>query len=322
MRRSRALGVIASGVALGVGLSACGSDSSGDGTARVVVTTPVLGAIVTDVVGDDAGVTVVIPDGADPHDFQPSARDVAALNDATLIVANGEDFEEGLERPLEAARQDGVSLFTATEHVELLSADEDEKPEDEEEGHSEGEEEEHDHGDADPHIFNDPDRMATVALALGEALAAEGLDVRGGAADTAERYRALDRELSSVVATVPEDRRSLVTGHESLGYWADRYGFDVVATVVPNLSTTASVSAADVAGVTDIIERQGVPAIFAEPDTAPEVAEAIAQETGARVVTVHTESFGPDAETYEDYLRQLTEAIAGGLGGGGSPSTG
>ena len=353
-----------------MGLAACGSDSSDedDASVSIVATTPMMGAIAQDVVGDGAEVAVLIPEGADPHDFQPSAQDIAALNNATLIVANGENLEEGLGEPLEAAAADGVTVFTATEHVELLEGGEDahsddeghsddeeghsddkgeaghsddeeghsddvEGHSDEEEGHSDEEshsddeeghsddEAGHSHDGDDPHIFTDPGRMATVALALGEALANESVDATG-AEETAQRYRAIDGELEASTATVPKAQRALVTGHESMAYWADRYGYEVVATVLPNLSTNAQVSASDIAEVSETIEREGVQAIFAEPDTAPAVAEAISQETGARVVTVYSESFGPDTETYEEYVRQLTDAIVDGLGGEVAQSTG
>ena len=356
MRRSRALVAAAAIMSVGVGLAACGSDSSDedDASVSIVATTPMMGAIAQDVVGDGAEVAVLIPEGADPHDFQPSAQDIAALNNATLIVANGENLEEGLGEPLEAAAADGVTVFTATEHVQLLEggeeghsdeeshsddkgeaghSDEEEGHSDEEEGHSDEEshsddeeghsddEAGHSHDGDDPHIFTDPGRMATVALALGEALANEGVDATG-AEETAQRYRAIDGELEASTATVPKAQRALVTGHESMAYWADRYGYEVVGTVLPNLSTNAQVSASDIAEVSETIEREGVQAIFAEPDTAPAVAEAISQETGARVVTVYSESFGPDTETYEEYVRQLTDAIVDGLGGEVAQSTG
>ncbi len=279
--------------AIALGLAACGGGD--DERTSVVVTTPVLGALVRDVVGDAAQVEVVLPEGADPHDHQPSARDAAALGHAAVIVANGGGLEQGLEGTLEAARGDGVPVFVATEHAALTRGP----------GGGRG---------ADPHIFLDPALMADVVLALGPALAAEGIDVGRRAERVAADLRRLDVEVAMAVAAVPAARRRLVTGHESLGYYAERYGFEVVGAVVPNLSTTAGVSAADVAEAAEVIDEEGVRVIFTEPDTAPGVARAIAQEADVEVVTAHTDSLGPGATTYCDFLTQLTHAIVVGLG--------
>lgn len=302
---SRKIAALALGGIAAVTLAACGGDSDESGSV-VVATTPIMASIAEEVVGDGAEVRTILPEGADPHDYQPSARDVASLGDATLIVTNGEDLEEGLESSIESTRSDGVPVFTATEHVALLSG----------EGEEEDAEEERAHGASDPHIFADPRRMAQVALALGAALRAEGVEVGDAPEAAAARLRALDREVAARVAALPAAERRVVTGHESMAYYADRYGFEVVAAAIPNLSTGAQVSAADVADVIEVVEREGAPAIFTEPGTAQEAAEVIADATGAEAVIVHTESFGPGVATYEQYVRALTEALVTGLGGG------
>ncbi len=100
----------------------CGSGDDQDARATVVVTTPMLGSIVQELVGDEARVAVVMPNGVDPHDFQPSAKDAEAIAEADLVVENGLDLEDGLEDAVERAREDGVPVFTATDHVRLRGA--------------------------------------------------------------------------------------------------------------------------------------------------------------------------------------------------------
>ena len=107
-------------------LSSCGNSDSADSpdantTAStrptVVVTYSVLGNIVEQLVGDAATVTTLIPDGQDPHEFEPSAKDIESLNNATIVVSNGLDFEEGLEETLENAKTAGVNVFMAGDHI-------------------------------------------------------------------------------------------------------------------------------------------------------------------------------------------------------------
>jgi zinc/manganese transport system substrate-binding protein len=103
----------------GLAATACGSGSaaSGGGAPTVVVTYSILGDVVRQLVGDAATVQVIIPDGQDPHEYEPSAKDVEAIQHATLVVANGFDLEEGLAGVIEQAADDGVEVFVATDHL-------------------------------------------------------------------------------------------------------------------------------------------------------------------------------------------------------------
>jgi zinc/manganese transport system substrate-binding protein len=126
--------LIASATALLVAVSACSSDSSStseSGTSatldtttpmNVVVTYSAIGDVVSRLVGDAATVTVLIPNGQDQHDFEPSAKDVETINNASLVVSNGLDLEEGLEDSLLQAEKSGVSMFHIADHVTLLDA--------------------------------------------------------------------------------------------------------------------------------------------------------------------------------------------------------
>jgi zinc/manganese transport system substrate-binding protein len=292
-----------------VGVAACGSDDAGDGRPQVAVTTPVLGAIVADLVGDAAELTVVMPNGVDPHDFQPSAKDAEGLADADLVVENGLDLEEGLEDALAAARDDGVALVTATDHVRLREVSAGEAAHDGDDGDE--------HGARDPHIWMDPLAMRDVALALAPALEAElGVDADARAADLAARLDALDDELRRTLAAVPPDRRELVTGHESMGYLADRYGFELVGAIIPSLSSQAQASARALSELEDLVRVAEVPAIFNEIGTPEGVAEAIADETGARLVEIGTHTL-PDDGSYFTFMREAAAAVADGLSADG-----
>ena len=290
------------------GAAACGSDEGADGRPRVAVTTPMLGAVVADLVGDAAEVTVLMPNGVDPHDFQPSAKDVEAIGHSDLVVENGLDLEEGLEDALAGARDDGVAVFTATDHVALREVSEGEAEHHEGTGDDDGA----DSGE-DPHIWMDPIAMRDVALALAPALETGlGLELGGRAGDLGARLDALDAELARTLAVVPPDRRELVTGHESMGYLADRYGFELVGALIPSLSSQAQASAEGLSELRDQVREAAVPVIFNEIGTPDGVADAIADETGAGVVEVGTHTL-PDDGSYFTFMREAAAAVADGL---------
>lgn len=306
--------------------------SAGDDRPSVVVTTNILGDMVAAVLGDQADVEVIMPLGADPHDFAASARQAEAMEQADLLVINGAGFEEGMLDIIDSAEQAGAPVFAFVDQVDLLEFtsehEEDEgehadEEEDEEHADEEGEhpDEEGEHAD-DPHIWTDPSRMATAVAAFTDRMVeVEGVDVAAiesqGAAYVAE-LEALDAEVEEIVSVVPAEQRVLVTNHEVFGYFADRYDFEVIGAVIPSLTTNANASAADVEALAELIEQRGVPAIFGETTQPTQLAEAIADEVGGEVevVELFTESLGEDgtgAETYTGMMQLNAELIADAL---------
>lgn len=293
---------------IALALAACGDDDGAAGASGrpdVVVTTNVLGDVVSDLVGDEAAVEVIMPPGTAPHEFQASPQQVASMRDADVLVTNGAGFEEGLTEAIEAAEQDGVPTFAAIDAVDTLELDGD--------------------GGTDPHFFTDPARMATAAEGIADFLADEvpGLDTPAFASQaraTIDDLNALDREVEQTLSEVPPDRRTLVTNHEVFGYFADRYGFDVVGAVIPAGTTQAEPSAAQLDELAHTIEEQDVPAIFVETSSPARLAEALADEVGdVDVVELFSESLGDEGsggETYAAMMRTNAERIADALAGG------
>ena len=174
-----------------------------------------LGSVVQDVVGDEARVTVIMPNGADPHEFQPSAKDVEAISKADLVVENGLGLEEGLDDALDQARGDGVPFFTATDHVARALRRPSRRPPTRARA-----------GAEDPHFWMDPLAMRGVVAALGPALETSSASTSATAPRTSRRASRRSTPRSGRRSRpIPPERRKLVTGHESMGYFADRYGF-------------------------------------------------------------------------------------------------
>jgi zinc/manganese transport system substrate-binding protein len=269
-----------------------GAPRSEPGPVRVVATTSVLGDLVGNVVGDEATVDVLLPIGADPHDYQPSAQQLALVNEADLVVANGLRLEEGLADALESAEADGANVLEVAPQVDPIRLDATGSEDDPCDPTAEPAETVR----CDPHVWTDPVRMAAAARIVAAELAAldGSIDWESNAERYAERLLAADEEIATALDAVPGERRILVTNHDSLGYFADRYGFEVVATVIPGGSTLGEPSSAELAELVAMIGETGVPAIFAENVEPSTLAEAVAAEVGSgvAVVQLHTDSLG------------------------------
>jgi zinc/manganese transport system substrate-binding protein len=312
---------------LGVLAVSCGSDDSASDTSDVelptiVVTTSILGDIVTQTVGDLAEVEVIMPVGADPHDFAPSAKQAESMENADLLVVNGAGFEEGMIDIIERIESSGTSVFEFTDHVELLAfdGDHDEKGNSDEEGHSDEEGEGHS-GD-DPHIWTDPSRMVSAVEAFGMELnEVEGIDASAVDAQVqsyVDELIALDAAMEDTLSVVPPENRVLVTNHEVFGYFADRFEFEVVGAVIPSLTTSAEPSTAEVESLVELIEQEQIPAIFADTSGSTQLADAIAKSAGneVAVVRLYSESLGEpgsDADTYIGMMTTNATLIANAL---------
>lgn len=274
--------------------------------ARVVVTYSVLGALVRDLVGDAADVVVVVPDGTDPHAYEPSAKDVEAITTADVVVANGLGLEEGLEDVLDAAEEAGTVVFHVADHVTVREMGHDD-------GHDHGSDDEHDHAAGDPHLWLSPATLAEAVPAMGDAIgAAIGADLSGAVAEVVEDLADLDARIAALVGAL--DACELVTGHDELGYFADRYGCEVVGTIIPSLGTTAEATAADLAELREVAAERRTAAIFTGLGTPPEVAARVAADVGVPLVELRTHAIGP-AGNYESLLLDLARTIVDALDG-------
>ena len=248
---------------------------------------------------------VLIPNGQDPHEWEPSAKDIETLMKADLIVQNGLTLEGGLEKTLSQAASAGVKSFTASDHITVRKV-----------GQGEGipnAGSDQNVGASDPHLWTDPLMMKQVVLALSDQIKADlGIDLSVQAQDLATQLDSLNSEIIAMVAGLPEADRKLVTGHESLGYFADRYGFKLVGAIIPSLNSQAQVSAADLAALKTLIQENQVKAIFSELGTPVAISAAIGRETGAKVVQLSTHLLPSDG-SYFTFMRNLAQTIVDNL---------
>jgi len=299
----------------------------------IVVSTTVLGGVVSDIArcaeGDDQAVTVVMPVGVDPHDFQPSSAQVASMVAADLVIVNGLGLEEGLLPALDSIGSDGARVLEIGELIDPLpfGAEAEEHSEDEhhddhaDEDHSEpgAEEDDHAHGAYDPHFWMDMDRMAAAARLIGEeveAFGAEGYLACGE--EVAASIEGAEQELLDTLAGVPDARRILVTDHDALSYFAESFGFHVIGVVIPGGSTLGEPNSQELAALVSVIQDQDVPAIFGDATLSNEILEILAAEAGrdVQVVSLFIGSLGgPDsgATSYEEMMMTNADRIAQAL---------
>jgi ABC-type Zn uptake system ZnuABC Zn-binding protein ZnuA len=223
---------------------------------------------------------------------------------------HGLDLDIWVETIIENA--DGeLTVVTVTEGIEIVDRHTDPK-----EGDAE-----HDHGDGDPHVWLDPTRTAQMVANIAAALSAADPDGAGGYAARLAAYQnelaALDVQIAERVALVREDRRIIVTNHEALGYFADRYGLTIVGTVIPGGAAGSEPSAGEIADLLEVIAQNNVTAIFAENTVSPGLAEQLAGQAGIQIVaSLYIDALGEPgsgAETYINLMRYNTRAIVEAL---------
>ncbi|MFB7842708.1 zinc ABC transporter substrate-binding protein AztC [Microbacterium sp. NPDC056052] len=302
----RALALLAALIAFGAVLTGCSGAGATSGRPQIVVTTNILGDVVSRLAGEQADVMTLMKPDADPHSFEISAQQADRLAQADLLVSNGLGLEEGLQQHLDRAAEARVRMFVAGDRIDVLPyADGDAR------------------GAPDPHFWTDPARMRDVVDALEPALAGiDGVDAAAIRAN-ADAYRAdlaaLDAEMTAAFAAIPVEKRALVTNHHVFGYLADRFGFRMVGAVIPGGTTLAAPSAADLRNLVTAIEEAGVRAVFAESSQPDRLVRVLAEEADLRVevVELYTESLtapGKGADSYLTMMRANTARIAHGLG--------
>jgi len=271
----------------------------------IVVTYSILGSIVQELVDGKADVSVSIPNGLDPHEWEPSAKGIETVNKADLIIQNGLGLEAGMEKCLKTARDRGVRIFTAADHIEVRRVAPGE-------GIPTGDPDQA-IGAADPHLWTDPLMMKGIVQALAPVLKRElNIDVADRAAELSIRLDELKSQIADAVSLIPIENRKIVTGHESMGYFARRYDFKLVGVIIPSLSSQAAASAADLVALKEAIKKNNVKTVFTELGTSPALAATIGNETGAQVVELNTHTLPQDG-SYFTYERELADTIVKAL---------
>jgi ABC-type Zn uptake system ZnuABC Zn-binding protein ZnuA len=293
--------LLAAAAAAVTGCAGDGGAASGRERLAVVATTTQAADLVANVGGDRVAVTRLLAPNADPHEYEVRPDDVRALARAKVVVRSGGELDAWLQAAIDASGTDARPLVLI-DRVAIRR-----------------------HGDeVDPHWWQDPRNAERAVAAVRDALVAAdpggAAAYRSSAAAYTRRIAALDAAVARCMARVPAARRRLVTTHDALGYYARRYGIDVIGAVIPSLSTAGQASAGQTAALVRAIRRARVSAIFAESSLNPKVERAIAAEAGARLGRpLWADTLGPpgsDGETYLGSIAANTRALIEGFSAG------
>ncbi|MBA2597820.1 MAG: zinc ABC transporter substrate-binding protein [Chloroflexia bacterium] len=285
---------------------------------HVIASFSILGDLVRQVGGDAVRVTTLIGPGTDAHTYDPAPADLVLLSEADVVFENGLGFEPWLDGFYESAQPPGARVVV-TEGITPRAAGEDHDTGDGGAAPDEGDE----RGQFDPHIWHDVANAVVIVSNIRDALVAADpahtSEFAANAAAAITRLEALDASIREQVATLPEERRKLVTSHDTFGYFADAYGFEVLGTALGSLSSEAGdPSARDIALLIEEIETAGVPAIFAENVGNVDLMASIAAEAGVTLApTLYTDALGPEGSpgaTYEAMMQSNVSTIVTALG--------
>ena len=309
-------------------LTSCGQVPTPQNSAipKVLAVETFLADIAQNVAGDRVHVDSLMPAGLDPHAYEPTPKDLAKIADSQVLILNGAGLERRLESILENAGGERL-VIEAAAGLQILQSHSAEHPHEEGEVGGEQEHEENkasgegEHTLGDPHFWLDPNYVVHYVENIRDGLSqvdAAGAEIYAANAEAyIAQLEALDAWIVEQVKQVPPERRLLVTNHESLGYFADRYGFEVAGAILPSFSTGASPSAAELAQLVERIKTTGASAIFLELGANPQLAQQIADEAGIQVVTeLYSHSITPlggAAPTYIDMMKFNVEAIVAAL---------
>jgi zinc/manganese transport system substrate-binding protein len=292
---------LAASAAVATGCGGNDSQASGGGP-TVVGTTTQVADLVRNVGGDRVDVHGILGTNTDPHDYEPRPSDVEAVAGAPLVFRSGGDIDAWLDEVIENAGGE-PRVVTLIDSVAQLQ---DER------------------GETDPHWWEDPRNTIRAVAVIRDALIKADPAGRATYERNARTYlrklEALDREIADCMRRVPADKRKLVTTHDALAYFANRYDVKVVGALIPSLSTQAQPSARDIDQLVDQIRSEGVEAIFPETALNKRLESAVSREAGAQVGgQLWADALGPKgsgAETYLDAMRKNAETMADGMSGG------
>ena len=269
------------------------------------------------VAGDQADIEMMISGSTDVHHYEPSARDMALINDADMFVYSNDEMETWVESMLASLDNDDLIVIEQAEAIELLEpAEDDHGHEEDEHGHEEddhGHEEEgsHDHG-LDPHVWLDPvivqDQVQTMQEAFIEADPDNSEAYIQRAEEFQDELQALHEEFEA--AFDGASNRRFVTQHEAFGYLASRY--DLIQMAVGGLSAEIEVSPSRIAEINHLVEDYDIPVIYYQEGAQSSIAETVANETGTEIAELYSLEYLPsevEGQGYIEAMRKNLEAL-------------
>ena len=263
-----------------LGLTGLAAAQTPPAKTKVVASFTILTDFAKVVAGERAEVKSLVGPDSDAHVYRPTPADARTVKDAQLVIVNGLGFEGFMTRLVKSSGTK-AAIVTATTGVTAMKA------EAEEDGHGHGAKERHgqDHGKLDPHAWQSIEAAKIYIANIRDGLikvdpAGKDAYAANAAAYTAELDK-LKAEITSALATIPQEKRIAITSHDALAYFGREFAFTLEA--VQGVSTEGEPSAKDVARIIRLAKEHKARAVFVENMTNPRIAEQIAREAGAKL---------------------------------------
>ena len=270
-------------------LTGCGSSAPATTSTPTIITTfSVLADMTQQIAGDTATVTSLVPVNGDAHVFEPTPANGVALVNATVVIELGVGFEPWFADLYAASGSKATQITASTGVTPLMAGDE-----------------------TDPHIWHDVANAIIMAQNIRDGLITampnKKETLTANAAAYIAQLEALDNEIQAQIATLPAAQRKLVTSHDTFGYFAARYGFEVVGTGLGSVTTESSdPDAASIVALVNDIKASGVQAIFVENMSNTKVMEQIAQEAGVTIApALYTDALGEANSSGATYIEMI-----------------
>ncbi|MEC4986027.1 MAG: metal ABC transporter substrate-binding protein [Oscillatoria sp. PMC 1068.18] len=301
---------------------------------QVVATTSLLCDLTAEIAQDTVTLKCLIEPGANPHSYEPTPGDRAAIEQAEIVFYGGYQLEPKIIALVELRKSQKIAVYEQAVPNPLLG--EHHEHHHGEHNHEEHNHEEHNHEEeavnteeelvSDPHVWHDAENGIKIVQSIAENLeniAPENAQLyQENAEKLTERLTEIDTWISDQIATIPMQQRKLVTTHDAFGYYAQAYGLEVEP--IQGISSETKPSAARLKEIVGTVKEAKVPTIFAEVTTNPSVLETISREANVNIsqqplYTTGPGSEGSEVETYAEMLIANTRAIVEGLGGEYTP---
>jgi len=262
---------------------------------EVIAVETFLADITQNITNGRINISALIPIGVDPHEFEPTPKDFNKISKAKIIIINGGGIEGWLEKALKNTASNAY-IINASEGLG-------------------------DPKNPDPHFWLDPNYVINYVQNISNGLIKEDPIGKDIYLKNSENYilklQDLDKWIKNEVSILPIENRLIITNHESFNYFAKRYGFKIIGTIIPNVSSDAEVSAKHFADLVNKVKESKAKAIFLETGTNPALANQLASETGIKVVNnLYTHSLSDKngvAPTYIDMMKFNTKTIVDNL---------
>lgn len=319
--------LVASGILFsGLILTACGNQnkteqSAGDqkGSITAIATFYPMYEFTKEVIGDEGKVELLIPAGTEPHDYEPSAKDMVKITEADAFVYNSDELETWVDKVEDNIDDDKTNVIEASDKIELMESaghdhDHDHEADHDEDDHEEAhEDEDHEHAE-DPHVWTDPvlaiKEVEEIRDELSEQFPAKQAAFEKNAAAYIEKLTALDEKFKTAFADAKN--KTFVTQHAAFGYLAKQYGLTQES--IAGISPDQEPSAARLTELKHFVEEHGVKVIYFEENASSKVAETLSKETGVKLAVLNpleslTKKQMDDGETYLSVMEQNLEAL-------------